>query len=157
MSMSIIQAPEKLEVEGISCFLAGGISHCSLWQDTIIEVLENHCQKQSRSWTLLNPRREDFPANYSAAAREQIEWEFCALQKADALLFWFPMETLCPITLFELGRWIAGDKPLFIGTDPEYRRRFDVEVQTRLVHPNAIIHSTLEGLGAAVAEGLNAL
>ncbi len=49
-------------------------------------------------------------------------WEHDHLRRAKAIMFWFPSETLCPITLYELGAWTilarqTGTK-LFVGADP---------------------------------------
>jgi hypothetical protein len=75
--------------------------------------------------------------------RLQIEWEYHHLLKVDAIMFWFPFGSLCPIALFELGSWINRPKPLFIGCDPDYNRKRDVEIQTRLARPRDKVHSSL--------------
>ena len=82
----------------------------------------------------------------STIAVAQIEWEHRHLHRADALLFWFPCETLCPIALYELGAWSMTGKPLCVGTHPDYPRRLDVEVQTRLARPDIRVVSSLEDL-----------
>jgi hypothetical protein len=84
-----------------------------------------------------------------SAAEGQIAWEYRHLRRATAVLFWFPPETLCPIALFELGgRTLVPGQPLFVGTDPAYQRRLDVEVQLRLARPEV----TLATDTAALAE-----
>lgn len=75
--------------------------------------------------------------------RLQIEWEYYHLLRVDAIMFWFPSPTLCPIALFELGSWINRPKPLFVGCDPEYKRKSDVEIQMRLARPREKVHSSL--------------
>jgi hypothetical protein len=109
-----------------SLFLAGGITGCSDWQAEMVEKLSD------TDLTLLNPRRKDFPINDPSAAREQITWEWHHLQSAKAISFWFAKETIQPIVLFELGKWLCHGKRIFIGIDPEYPRRQDVEIQTEL-------------------------
>lgn len=118
-------------------FLAGGITGARNWQRDAIMLL------QHEDGTLLNPRRSvDFRAEY---ADEQVEWEHKALQDAEAILFWFPPETLCPITLFELGMWsMRPEKPIFVGTDRQYQRRFDVVKQLSLSNPWVTVYDTLE-------------
>ena len=125
-------------------FLAGGISGCADWQSEMMELLDE------TALTLLNPRRADFPMDDPTAARTQIAWEYRHLQAADAALFWFPCETLCPITLFELGAWSRSDKPLFVGTHPDYQRRLDVIVQLSLARPEVAVVDTLGALAAQV-------
>lgn len=127
-------------------FLAGGISGCSDWQTEMTTLLSG------TALTLLNPRRPDFPMDDPSAARTQIEWEYRHLKASDAALFWFPCETLCPITLFELGAWSRTNKPLFVGTHPEYQRRLDVLVQLSLARPEAAVVNSLDALAAQVRE-----
>ena len=46
--------------------------------------------------------------------------------------------------LYELGRWAASDKPLAVGADPAYERRFDVVQQLGLARPGLTVHADLE-------------
>jgi hypothetical protein len=113
-------------------FLAGGISGCEDWQDEMVGMLAD------TDLILLNPRRDDFPEDPTKAQEEtpwQIEWEFIHLRKSRARLFWFPSATICPITLFELGKYAANSDPLFVGVDKQYKRKIDVEVQLSLSRP----------------------
>ena len=77
------------------------------------------------------------------------------LRLANAIAFWFPPETLCPITLFELGAWSMTDKPLFVGVDPKYQRRLDVKIQTKLVRPEITILESLKDLAVAIQGGIS--
>jgi hypothetical protein len=140
--MKYIQCPQilHLEPDEKSLFLAGGISNCPDWQSALAAQLED------TAWVLLNPRRADFDAANTRLAEEQIVWEHQHLRLATALAFWFPSQTLCPITLYELGAWSMTDKPLFVGTHPDYKRRLDVQVQTRLVRPDVTVVDSLEAL-----------
>jgi hypothetical protein len=132
-----------------SLFLAGGITGCPDWQREVIDLLAGE------SVTLLNPRRANFPIGDPTAAPKQIEWEHWHLRKADAVLFWFPGETLCPIVLYELGAWSMTGKPLFVGTHPNYQRKQDVVLQTGLVRPDVRVVDNLHGLVAAVKDWLS--
>ncbi len=142
--MQYIEAPAKQRIQATSIFLAGGISNCPDWQAEMVATLANE------TLTLINPRRADFPMHDPTAAPLQIEWEFQHLRLADAILFWFPKETLCPITLFELGAQSRGEKPLFVGVHPAYQRRQDVEVQLRLARPEVRVVYRLEDLAGQV-------
>ncbi len=126
--------------ENYSLFLAGGISNCSNWQDKVVSGLKHS------PLILLNPRRKNFPMDAPYQSQRQIEWEHQHLQMADAIMFWFCKETLCPITLFEYGKWLVMDKKLFVGCDPEYERLIDVKIQTRLERPMQIVHTDLNDL-----------
>jgi hypothetical protein len=128
-----------------SVFVAGGISNCPDWQaDIIADLVE-----KSLNADLFNPRREDYPEEEAEAIR-QIEWEFHALNKADAVLFWFPKETLCPITLLELGRFTHDTKTIFVGTHPDYQRKLDVITQLRLARPDVQVVHSLDALAEQV-------
>lgn len=138
--MIYLEALEGLKegIEGKTVFLAGGITGCPPWQKEMVELLRN------TDLILMNPRREHFPIGDPDAAMEQIEWEHNHLRMADAILFWFPCETLCPIVLYELGAWSMTRKPIFVGVHPDYARRQDVEIQTGLARPGIEIRPGVE-------------
>jgi hypothetical protein len=58
-------------------------------------------------------------------------------------VFYFAQETLCPITLFELGAalerniYVTIKQDIIVYCEPEYSRKFDVELQTKLAMKNA--------------------
>lgn len=138
--MKYVEAPEIYSDTDCSLFLAGGITGCSDWQSDMVKMLAE------TSLVLLNPRRQDFPIHDPSAAEAQITWEHRMLKHADAVSFWFPPETLCPIVLFELGSCLAKAKKLFIGVDPNYQRRRDIEIQTKLAAPEIEIVYSLQDL-----------
>lgn len=119
-------------------FMAGGISNCPDWQDYAARQL----QTLDDDLVLINPRRHGFDITNENMTKDQIRWEHDALHKADAIMFWFPCETVCPITLFELGVH-AGKVPLFVGTHPEYTRRLDVIEQLSLIDPTIRVYDDL--------------
>src|SRR5207248_2569669 len=129
-----------------SLFLGGGISGCPDWQSQLIGLLAD------TDLLLLNPRRRNYSWSDPSAAEEQIVWEHRHLRKATAILFWFPSQTLCPIALYELGAWSMTEKPLFVGVHPDYQRRLDVQVQTRLVRPEVEVCDSLESLAEGVRQ-----
>ncbi len=145
--MRYIECPERYKENlGKSLFLAGGISGCSDWQSEFVKLLEN------LEITLLNPRRKNFSQKDPGMEEEQISWEFDHLMKASAVSFWFTRETLCPITLYELGKQVVSVKPVFIGIHPEYARKKDVEIQTKLARPEVKIVYSLEDLSKQIKE-----
>ncbi len=146
--MKYVEAPERAQLHTKGerfLFLAGGISGCPDWQSEVAGFLRDV------DITLLNPRRADFPIHDPNAAEAQIRWEHEHLRYADAILFWFPCETLCPIVLYELGAWsMVPHKPIFVGVHPDYQRRQDVEIQTRLTRRDVHIVYSLEALAEQV-------
>lgn len=148
--MTYVEAPTEYVADGRrSVFLAGGISGCDDWQARMTALLAD------LQLTVLNPRRERFPIDDPAAAEEQIRWEYRHLRRATSRLFWFPPATLCPITLYELGAWSAMPGPLFVGVDPGYARRRDVEIQTKLARPDVPVVHSLAELAAQVRRFAN--
>ncbi|HYF75015.1 MAG TPA: nucleoside 2-deoxyribosyltransferase domain-containing protein [Candidatus Nitrosocosmicus sp.] len=131
----------------LSLFLGGGITDCPDWQKELVDILR---AKLDTDLTILNPRRANFPIDDPSASYDQIKWEFDHLRRVDAITFWFPKETLCPITLYELGAWSMTDKPIFVGTDKGYQRSGDVFVQTQLVRPEVVITYDIEQLAMEV-------
>lgn len=136
-------APTRAEL-----FLAGGISNCPDWQ------AETELALADLPGSVHNPRRPGVLVADEAIA--QIEWEHEALALSDAILFWFPAETLCPITLFELGVWSAKGVPLIVGTHPEYARRLDVITQLRLARPDVVVYDSLDAVLAQYRTDLTA-
>lgn len=159
--MRYVEAPENYTFEehyymrrnAERLFLAGGITGTQNWQKHVVEGLED-----IEDLVIFNPRRENFPIEDSNAAFAQIRWEIEHFQKASMILFWFPPETLCPIALYELGRWTQPNSVrhmqpiLFIGTDPGYQRRQDIEIQTSILRPGTYIHNNLDHMIESVRE-----
>lgn len=143
--MKYIQAPEEYRGVGTYVFLAGGISGCPDWQTSLA------LQLVSTDLVLFSPRRDNFPMDDPSAAEGQIRWEFEHLRSADAISFWFPWETLCPIVLYELGAWSMTDKPIFVGAHPQYKRKQDVIIQTGLVRPEVQVVFSLVELAAQIS------
>jgi hypothetical protein len=141
--MRYIEALETYTENETSLFLAGGIMGCPDWQWEMVAALG------STALVLLNPRRAHYQFD-EEAAREQIMWEHTHLRRATAISFWFPKETLCPITLYELGAWSMTDKKLFVGTHPDYLRRQDVLIQTKLVRPDVQIVESIDELAEEI-------
>jgi hypothetical protein len=135
----IVEAPNEnysLECQvSKKLFLAGGITNCENWQAKVIKEL-----KDEENLTIYNPRRKKFNITKKSIQEEQIVWEYKHLKEADLICFWFSKETICPITLYELGMWGNSrdhydrmlSKRIFIGIDPEYSRKEDVIIQTIL-------------------------
>jgi hypothetical protein len=149
--MKYIECPENYEKElnsPVSLFIAGGITGCTNWQNKFIELLKDE------DVVLLNPRRKIFSENDPSISEQQILWEHVYLKSADATSFWFTPETLCPITLFELGKQLSLNKPLFVGIHPEYARKKDLEIQVKLIRPDIKIVYDLESLSSQVKNWL---
>lgn len=146
--MRYVEAPQEL-VHGPGIFLAGGITGCRDWQAELVEKL------RGVKATVYNPRRADFPMDDPDAAKEQITWEYYALNGSDCVSFWFCRETVCPIVLFELGACMERDQDFIVGMDPDYSRRQDVEIQLGLRHPEKPINLTLDDQATSIMGFIN--
>ena len=142
--MKYIQCPDIFVPESIddyrkTLFLGGGISNCPIWQDECVELLKNS------DFIVINPRRKNFDITDKELTIQQIEWEHYHLRLSEWKLFWFPKETLCPITLYELGKYVTS-KRLYVGVEQEYQKRLDIYIQTNLMNSNFCLHDNLNGL-----------
>lgn len=148
----VVEAPNELysiqnEVENVKIFMAGGITNCPNWQREFISYFEGYDYV-----TLFNPRRYDFDITDPNASEKQIVWEHRHLEEADIIIYWFSRGSLNPIVLYELGKYIGSGKHIFIGIDEEYERRYDVEVQSRLMNYDREFFASVENLAEAVKE-----
>lgn len=141
-----VECPEEFAAGGgeRSVFLAGGITGCGDWQQALRGLLAE------APLALINPRRGTYDFGDPAAAELQIAWEFRHLRAASMISFWFAAEQIQPISLYELGAWSMSPKQIFVGVHPEYPRRHDVIVQTRLVRPEVVIADSLEELALQI-------
>lgn len=124
-----------------SIFLAGGISNCSDWQDYAVQRLSN------LDIQLINPRRSDFDITDINMTVNQITWEYNHLIEANAILFYFTEETVCPITLYELGVHAKPTyKKIFVACHPNYVRKIDVITQLGLINPSVLVYNSLDDM-----------
>lgn len=140
--MSVIECPEVYEPYDTSpLFLGGGITGCPDWQSDFIWYMSD-----VPDLVLINPRRASFDVNDPAATPFQIKWEYEHIKMSAAVLFWFPCETLCPITLYELGVAAALNRNIFVGCHPKYARAQDVKEQLALIRPDVHVYDSLAAL-----------
>ena len=135
----VVEAPNPELPPGPSLFLAGGITGCRDWQRDAISALAD------TDITIFNPRRAVWPSDPKEVDR-QIAWERERLNYATLISFWFTPETICPITLLELGYSLEKSAEVAVGCAPEYSRKKDVESQLHLTYPAAAIDVSLDRL-----------
>lgn len=139
MIIKHIKAPEQRVYK---LFLSGGITGASNWQKAAAEVID--------TWKvpiiLYNPRRDEWKDLNIGELEKQIRWEHEAIRSADGVLFWFPEEALCPITLFELGAQmeLREHSSLFIGCPKGFYRSADIAIQSRIHRKAYYTFETLE-------------
>lgn len=127
--MKVVQCPQEYLLKGneVGVFLAGGITGCPGWQDELIAILAGF--PVHADTVVFNPRRDDFTG---VSEDEQVGWERAYLQQAQQISFWFPKETVCPITLYELGYWLRNSNyPILLGMHPEYPKFSTVVAQIK--------------------------
>jgi len=151
----IIEAPKEVysvsNSHNAKLFLAGGITNCPDWQSWVVSEL-----RDKENLTIYNPRRKKFDVTDPSATEQQIAWEFEHLRDADIVMFWFSKGSLNPIVLYELGMWgNSTDRPCLIGVDPDYERKEDVYLQTRLARPELKIFSSLSSMIDEIASTMD--
>jgi len=121
--MKVIKAPEPLNIDGKSIFLAGSIEmgKADNWQNKVEKKLKN------KNITILNPRRDDWDSSWVQSInnpqfREQVEWELTALEKADIIVMYFVPNTKSPISLLELGLFGRTGKMIVFCPDGYWRK-----------------------------------
>ena len=128
--MIVVEAPSRYRnsMGYPMLFMAGGITGAEDWQTKLLEELKDE------DLVVFNPKRKNFDTSDEEVEAQQITWEFLHIAKANAISFWFPPQTLCPITLFELGAVLGEktDRSIFVGCDPSYARIRDVKIQVEL-------------------------
>jgi len=110
-----------------SVFLAGGITGCPDWQSNFVNLALALYGDRDR--VIIDPRRDNFDASDPKMTEEQIAWEYRHLRRVSQIAFWFPKETLCPITLFELGAALERHQDILVGCHPDYARAMDLKYQ----------------------------
>jgi hypothetical protein len=140
----IVQAPNETTSQGIELFLAGGISNCPNWQNEIVEKLINdprfdEYKDSNQKIIVFNPRCKEIPEE-----NPQIIWEYKKLKSANIISFWFSFGSFNPITLFEYGSHLKSTKDIIVGCHPEYVRKNNVVLQTKLERPDITVNETFE-------------
>lgn len=151
--MKYIESPHQIYNQNDTnrLFIAGGITGCPDWQQEFANSFID------TDFTILNPRRADYPKGDPNAELEQITWEHNMLKHAHVISFWFPKESVCPIVLYELGAWSVQDKPIVIGVENRYSRYRDVKIQTQLIRPEIEIVDNLGDLADQVKEIMHSM
>ena len=129
--MIVCTAPDPLEIQAPSIFLAGSIEQdrAEQWQQIVIERLDPYFG------TILNPRREQWNADWEQSIdhpefRQQVEWELEALERADLIILYFDPNTKAPISLLELGLFARSGKILLCCPEG-YWRKGNVDIVCR--------------------------
>ena len=117
------------QIDGFCIFLAGSIEMGKAveWQDKVSESLEEY------SGNILNPRRESWDSSWEQSIdnpnfKEQVTWELDGLDRSQIIFFYLDPNTKSPISLLQIGKYIASDKKLIICVPKGFWRRGNIEV-----------------------------
>ena len=117
------------QIDGFCIFLAGSIEMGKAveWQDKVSESLEEY------SGNILNPRRSEWDSSWEQSIdnpnfKEQVTWELDGLDRSQIIFFYLDPNTKSPISLLEIGKYIASDKKLIICVPKGFWRRGNIEV-----------------------------
>ena len=127
--MQLITAPEVLQIQYKSVFLAGSIEQdkAEMWQEKVTRLLDD------LEITILNPRRATWDASWVQSIenpqfRAQVTWELDALERVDFIIIYFDKNTKSPITLLELGLFANTDKQLLVCCPEGFWRKGNVDI-----------------------------
>ena len=147
-----IRDPPNLDMKSdmTKVFLGGCIGECDDWQQKWIDLFGAHVGIAGKKALVYNPRWD-----YKWTSVQQIEWEFDRLRDSDIIVMWFGKGGMNRIVFYELGMWInSTGRKAVIGCDPDFDRKDDVVIQTKLARPELPIYTTLNDVAKAVEEML---
>lgn len=145
-----IRLPPDLNMESKfpKIFLGGCIGGCDDWQNDFLELLGAHVGLAHKKALVYNPRWD-----YKWTSTQQIEWEFERLRDSDITIMWFGKGGMNRIVFYELGMWInSTGRKAVVGCDPEFDRKDDVVIQTKLARPDLPIYTSINDIAKAVEE-----
>lgn len=149
--MIIVEAPnESYSIKNElnkKVFIAGGITNCPDWQSLFITYIKKYEEEIGElDLTVFNPRRNEFDITNPSESEKQIVWEHRHLEESDIIMYWFSSGSINPIVLYELGKYVRSGKDIIIGIDPEYSRKKDVILQSRLAGYKSEFSESIENL-----------
>lgn len=119
-------------------------------------ITELEKKENTENLVLFNPRRKNFPIDDPNASREQIEWEYKYLHKADIFSMYFTSgQSTQPVCMFELGVHITRaeldqkPKSVIVSVEEGYVRKQDVFIQTELALGEGIVAENASALSHA--------
>ncbi|KAK0701184.1 hypothetical protein B0T21DRAFT_300689 [Apiosordaria backusii] len=125
----LIQAPARPAITGkITVFLAGTTTRTNGpdWRDTLFQSISR------LPITVFNPLRTDWDSSWQediefAPFREQVEWEFDMLNRADLVVVYFGPQTDAPISLLEFGLSARSGR-IIVCCHKDYKKRGNVKI-----------------------------
>ena len=141
--MNIFQKEKK---DKILIFLAGGITNCSNWQKTLIDIFSSTLKEKEYLLNILfiNPRRKNsISFKNEEEIIKQIKWEFKYLNKCDLFTMFFDDTKLSdqPICFYELGKYLNQfqniyknnyEEHIIISYKKGFKRSLDLKIQIDL-------------------------
>jgi len=111
--MDAIYSDQPLDIRGPSIFLGGPTPRSDgvrSWRPEAVQILGD----LGFAGTVLIPERRDWEVRFDYL--DQVEWEFAALERADAILFWVPrdLDRLPGFTTnVEFGRYVGSSRVIY--------------------------------------------
>ena len=80
-------------------------------------------------YLFFNPKRSSWEQSIdNPNFKEQVTWELDGLDRSQIIFFYLDPNTKSPISLLEIGKYIASDKKLIICVPQGFWRRGNIEV-----------------------------
>lgn len=129
---NISQIPQNKEC----IFLAGSMAAKSEinWRQTVVDELQE-------SYHFLDPTNPNHDTLEDLEMRKHIKWELDELKKADYIIMNFLPDSLSPISMVELGMYIATNKLIVVCPKEFYKWRY---IDTLCKEYNTPIFNQLE-------------
>lgn len=128
MNTTIIKPPNPIQYNGAKgeiVFLAGSIEmgEADQWQSKV----EKYFQNLQSTYTLLNPRRDDWDSSWKQSIQNtsfytQVTWELEGLEIADKIIMYLDPNTKAPISMLEFGLFARSGKLLMCCPEGFWRK-----------------------------------
>lgn len=149
--MQVIYPPTRIQPDAdvVRIFLAGAIDNGAAvdWQSQLESIAR--VSTYGEEVAMYNPRRRDWDASWEQSLTnekfvEQVYWEQDKLDECDIAFFFFPKDSVAPITLMEFGYTLAKNpRKVVVAAEPGYWRRGNLEVMCN--RSRVQLHATLRG------------
>jgi len=129
----VVKAPQKYDANSqYTIFLAGAIDmgKAADWQKKVADALAG------LDILILNPRRDGWDSSWEQCRtcepfREQVIWEYEAMQAADMIVFCFTEDSKAPVTMYEFGRF-ADRKDSIVCVEEGFYRQGNLDIYAEL-------------------------
>ena len=141
----MIQANERLSKRSKLLYLAGPVCQID-WQSELYKLLID--KRMPGGWDVLNPRPEKKMKNIEKI----VNWQYNSQIFSDMLSFWFPKDQDPHCSMFDLGRWTAYEKPIFVAVENGFKYKEIIAQNLSNTNKELEISNSLEMLAEQIVK-----